>query len=220
MVDYSFEVILSKILAPALLVSGQMMLCASIAGIFFGFLLAIALFGTGKNGLYPNQQLYRILNVLVSIVRSFPFLILIVAIIPVTRFVTGSSIGWVSALLPLTIASTPFIGRMYENCFKEVSPSLIEAARSFGASNFQIIFRIVLPASLPSLVMASMLGVIHMLGLTTIAGTMGAGGVGSSALIYGYQSFNDSVMYMLVFVLFLIVFAIQITGDIIYKRLK
>jgi D-methionine transport system permease protein len=220
MIDYPIEVIWAKILLPALIASGKMMFWGSLLGGFFGFMLAIALFITGRNGLQPNKRLYQALSAIVSSIRSFPFVVLIVAIIPVTRFVTSSSIGWVSALLPLTIASTPFFGRMFENSLKEVNPSLIEAARSFGASNLQIIFRVVVPATLPSLITASVLGVIHMLGLTTIAGTMGAGGVGSSALIYGYQSFNDNVMYLLVFIMFLIVMGIQTVGDIIYKSVR
>ena len=210
MVDYPMEVVWAKILLPALVASGKMLLFGSLLGGFFGFLLAVSLFVTGQNGLRPNHRIYQMLSALVSSIRSFPFVVLIVAIIPVTRFVTSSSIGWVSALLPLTVASAPFFGRMFENSLKEVNPALIEAARSFGASNSQIIFRVVVPATLPSLISASVLGVIHMLGLSTIAGTMGAGGVGASALIYGYQSFNDTVMY-------LIVMGIQTIGDRLYK---
>ena len=217
MVDYPMEVVWAKILFPALVASGKMLLFGSLLGGFFGFLLAVSLFVTGQNGLRPNPRTYQVLSALVSSIRSFPFVVLIVAIIPVTRFVTSSSIGWVSALLPLTVASTPFFGRMFENSLKEVNPALIEAAHSFGASNFQIIFRVVVPATLPSLISASVLGVIHMLGLSTIAGTMGAGGVGASALIYGYQSFNDTVMYLLVFIMFVIVMGIQAIGDRLYK---
>lgn len=217
MVDYPMEVVWAKILLPALVASGKMLLFGSLLGGFFGFLLAVSLFVTGPNGLRPNRKIYQMLSALVSSIRSFPFVVLIVAIIPVTRFVTSSSIGWVSALLPLTVASAPFFGRMFENSLKEVNPALIEAARSFGASNSQIIFRVVVPATLPSLISASVLGVIHMLGLSTIAGTMGAGGVGASALIYGYQSFNDTVMYLLVFTMFVIVMGIQAIGDRLYK---
>ena len=217
MVDYPMEVVWAKILLPALVASGKMLLFGSLLGGFFGFLLAVSLFVTGQNGLRPNHRIYQMLSALVSSIRSFPFVVLIVAIIPVTRFVTSSSIGWVSALLPLTVASAPFLGRMFENSLKEVNPALIEAARSFGASNSQIIFRVVVPATLPSLISASVLGVIHMLGLSTIAGTMGAGGVGASALIYGYQSFNDTVMYLLVFTMFVIVMGIQTIGDRLYK---
>ena len=217
MVDYPMEVVWAKILLPALVASGKMLLLGSLLGGFFGFLLAVSLFVTGPNGLRPNRKIYQMLSALVSSIRSFPFVVLIVAIIPVTRFVTSSSIGWVSALLPLTVASAPFFGRMFENSLKEVNPALIEAARSFGASNSQIIFRVVVPATLPSLISASVLGVIHMLGLSTIAGTMGAGGVGASALIYGYQSFNDTVMYLLVFTMFVIVMGIQAIGDRLYK---
>ena len=217
MVDYPMEVVWAKILLPALVASGKMLLFGSLLGGFLGFLLAVSLFVTGQNGLRPNRRIYQMLSALVSSIRSFPFVVLIVAIIPVTRFVTSSSIGWVSALLPLTVASAPFFGRMFENSLKEVNPALIEAARSFGASNSQIIFRVVVPATLPSLISASVLGVIHMLGLSTIAGTMGAGGVGASALIYGYQSFNDTVMYLLVFTMFVIVMGIQTIGDRLYK---
>ena len=217
MVDYPMEVVWAKILLPALVASGKMLLFGSLLGGFFGFLLAVSLFVTWQNGLRPNRRIYQMLSALVSSIRSFPFVVLIVAIIPVTRFVTSSSIGWVSALLPLTVASAPFFGRMFENSLKEVNPALIEAARSFGASNSQIIFRVVVPATLPSLISASVLGVIHMLGLSTIAGTMGAGGVGASALIYGYQSFNDTVMYLLVFTMFVIVMGIQTIGDRLYK---
>ena len=217
MVDYPMEVVWAKILLPALVASGKMLLLGSLLGGFLGFLLAVSLFVTGQNGLRPNHRIYQMLSALVSSIRSFPFVVLIVAIIPVTRFVTSSSIGWVSALLPLTVASAPFFGRMFENSLKEVNPALIEAARSFGASNSQIIFRVVVPATLPSLISASVLGVIHMLGLSTIAGTMGAGGVGASALIYGYQSFNDTVMYLLVFTMFVIVMGIQAIGDRLYK---
>ena len=217
MVDYPMEVVWAKILLPALVASGKMLLFGSLLGGFFGFLLAVSLFVTGQNGLRPNHRIYQMLSALVSSIRSFPFVVLIVAIIPVTRFVTSSSIGWVSALLPLTVASAPFFGRMFENSLKEVNPALIEAARSFGASNSQIIFRVVVPATLPSLISASVLGVIHMLGLSTIAGTMGAGGVGASALIYGYQIFNDTVMYLLVFTMIVIVMGIQTIGDRLYK---
>ena len=115
MVDYPMEVVWAKILLPALVASGKMLLFGSLLGGFFGFLLAVSLFVTGQNGLRPNPRTYQVLSALVSSIRSFPFVVLIVAIIPVTRFVTSSSIGWVSALLPLTVASTPFFGRMFEN---------------------------------------------------------------------------------------------------------
>ena len=139
---------------------------------------------------------------------------------PITRVITGSSIGWVSALIPLTFASTPFMARMIENSIKEVNPALVDAAKSFGASDWQIIFGVVLAEALPSLITGSILSIIHVLNLTTVAGAIGAGGLGASALQYGYQSNNDKVMYSIIVILICMVILIQYTGDRIYKKIK
>ena len=220
MVSYSWEVIIFQIIFPSIGVTLLMVLCATVLAAFFGFCLAIALFWFGKHGLSPNERCYTTLNIVVSFVRSFPFIILAISIIPITRFITGSVIGWQAAIFPLTVAATPFMGRIFENCFKEVSEDLIDAARSFGATHFQIIFKILIPTTLPSILNGGVLSVIQILSLTTIAGTLGAGGIGASALIYGYQSFNDKVMYTLVVVMFVLVLAIQLFGDYLYKRIK
>jgi D-methionine transport system permease protein len=220
MVDYSWNVIIFQIIFPSMGVTLLMVLCATVLACLLGFCLAIALFWVGKHGLSPNEKCYATLNIVVSFIRSFPFIILAISILPITRFITGSVIGWESALFPLTVAATPFMGRIFENCFKEVSLDLIDAARSFGATNLQIVFKILIPATLPSIVNGGVLSVIQILSLTTIAGTLGAGGIGASALIYGYQSFNDKIMYTLVIVLFVLVLAIQLLGDYVYKRIK
>jgi D-methionine transport system permease protein len=212
--------IIERIIIPSLLATLRMLCFEIVIGGIMGFLLAIALYMTKEHGLKPNKTIHTILNAFISIVRSFPFVILMVSVIPLTRYITGSSIGWKAALVPLTMASVPFIARMFENSFKEVNPSLIEAAKSFGASDFQIIFKVILADVLPSLISGSILCVIQVLNLTAVAGTIGAGGLGSSALQYGYQSFNNRVMYSVVFVLMILVIGIQFGGDRIYKRLK
>lgn len=212
--------IIERIILPSLLATLRMLCVETVIGGVLGFLLAIALYMTRDNGLKPNQTIHTILNGCISIVRSFPFVILMVSVIPVTRYITGSSIGWKAALVPLTIASVPFIARMFENSFKEVNQSLIEAAKSFGASDFQIIFYVILADALPSLISGSIVCIIQILNLTAVAGTIGAGGLGASALQYGYQSFNDRVMYSVVLVLMVLVIVIQFGGDKIYKRLK
>jgi len=171
MVSYSWEVIIFKIIFPSMGVTLLMVLCAAVLSSFFGFCLSVSLFLFGKDGLSPNEKYYTALNVVVSFIRSFPFIILAISILPLTRFITGSVIGWQSAVFPLTVAATPFMGRIFENCFKEVSKDLIDAARSFGATHFQIIFKILIPAILPSMVNGGVLSVIQILGLTTIAGT-------------------------------------------------
>ncbi|WP_313076969.1 methionine ABC transporter permease [Lacrimispora sp.] len=212
--------IIERIIIPSLLATLRMLYFEIIIGGILGFLLAIALYMTREHGLNPNKTIHTILNTFISIIRSFPFVILMVSVIPLTRYITGSSIGWRAALVPLTMASVPFIARMFENSFKEVNPSLIEAAKSFGASDFQIIFKVILADVLPSLISGSILCVIQVLNLTPVAGTIGAGGLGSSALQYGYQSFNDRVMYSVVLVLMILVIGIQFGGSKIYKRLK
>ncbi|WP_368041496.1 methionine ABC transporter permease [Clostridium sp. 001] len=132
----------------------------------------------------------------------------------------GSSIGWQAAIVPLTIAATPFMARIFENSLKEVNPSLVEAAKSFGASDMQIIFKVVIVEALPSLVSGYILSVIQVLNFTAVAGTIGAGGLGASALQYGYQSNNDKVMYSIVLVLVVWVILIQVIGDFVYKKIR
>lgn len=216
--EIGIEEILTRIIAPAFLVTIKMLAVSIILAGILGMTLAVILYMTRPGGLTPNGIVYRALNILVSLVRSFPFIILMVSIIPFTRLVTGSSIGWTAAIVPMTVAGTPFMARMFENNLKEVNPSLVEAAQAFGASNSKIIFKVIFVEALPALISSSVLSVIQLLSLSAVAGTVGAGGLGAAALTYGYQSFNDTVMYSIVVVLFILVFLIQFAGDTIYKK--
>jgi len=146
-------------------------------------------------------------------------LILIVAISPITRMVVGTTIGEKAAILPLTLAATPFIARLIEGSFKEVDKQLIEAARSFGASDMQIIFRVMVKESIPSLISITTLTAITYLAASTMAGAVGAGGLGAVALNYGYQSFNNTILYTSVFILFIMVQIIQGIGTWLYKKI-
>lgn len=210
--------ILTRIIIPSFLVTIKMLAVSIVLAGIFGMILAVILYMTRPEGLTPNSIVYKLLNTLVSLIRSFPFIILMVSIIPFTRLVTGSSIGWTAAIVPMTVAGTPFMARMFENNLKEVNPALVEAAQAFGASNSQIIFRVIFVESLPALISSSVLAIIQLLSLSAVAGTVGAGGLGAAALTYGYQSFNDTVMYSIVAVLFVLVFLIQFIGDSIYKK--
>jgi predicted ABC-type metal ion transport system, permease component len=218
--EITWSEIIERIILPSIFNTFYMLFFCFIFSAILGLAVAIALFISRENGLRPNKIVFNILNGGISILRSFPFMILMVCIIPLTRVITGSSIGWVSALVPLTVACTPFMARMFENAIKEVNPALIDAAKSFGISNMQIIFKVVLVDALPSLITGSILSIIHVLNLTTVAGAIGAGGLGASALQYGYQSNNDQVMYAIVLVLICIVVSIQFIGDKIYKKIK
>lgn len=210
--------ILTRIIIPSFLVTIKMLAVSIVLAGIFGMILAVILYMTRPGGLTPNGVIYKLLNTLVSLIRSFPFIILMVSIIPFTRLVTGSSIGWTAAIVPMTVAGTPFMARMFENNLKEVNPALVEAAQAFGASNSQIIFRVIFVEALPALISSSILAIIQLLSLSAVAGTVGAGGLGAAALTYGYQSFNDTVMYSIVAVLFVLVFLIQFIGDSIYKK--
>lgn len=185
-----------------------------------GFLLAILLTVSHKDGLRPNRYLYHALDTTINIVRSFPFIILIVAIIPLTRAIVGTSIGEKAAIVPLTIAGAPFIARLVEGSLREVDKELIQAAKSFGASNFQIIFRIMIPEAVPSIISGITLAIVAILGCTAMAGAVGAGGLGAVAITYGYANFDNTIMYGTVFFLIILVQVIQSAGNYLYKVLK
>ena len=218
--DIPWSEIIGRIILPAIINTLQMMFFCFIFSAVLGFIIAVSLYITREDGLRPNKIIFNILNGSISILRSFPFMILMVIIIPLTRIITGSSIGWTAALVPLTFASMPFMARTIENSIKEVNPALIDAAKSVGASDMQIIFKVVIVEALPSLVTGFTLSAIHLLNFTTVAGAIGAGGLGASALQYGYQSNNDNVMYSIIVILVCMVILIQFIGDYIYKKIK
>jgi D-methionine transport system permease protein len=219
MIDKILETLVN-IIGPATLETIYMTAASMIFGSIIGFGIAIVLLITGANGMRPNKIIYSIVDFLVNMFRSFPFIILIVAIIPVTRLIAGTSIGTKAAIVPLTIAMAPFIARIFENAFQEVSKEVIEAGRSFGMTNWQVIFHIIMVESVPAVVSGLVLATITAMGGTAMAGAVGAKGLGAVALMYGYQSYNDMVMYMTVIVLIIIVQFIQSFGNWIYKRIK
>lgn len=218
--NFTFNDIIAKLVIPAFAATVRMVLIAGILATFFGFIIGIVLVVTEKDGLYENVFVNRVLDIIVNIIRSFPFIILIVSIIPLTRLIVGTSIGEAAAIVPLTIAASPFIGRIIQNALKEVDPSLIEAAQSFGASRPQIVFRIMFKESVPAIVSGLILAIINLLGATAMAGAVGAGGLGAVALTYGYQNFNQEVMYTICIILVIMVAFIQYFGEWIYRRLK
>lgn len=189
---------------------------------FFGFVLGlpigIILFLTQKGQLLENQYYNRILSVLVNIFRSIPFIILIVWLIPFTRSITGTSIGMNAALVPLSIGAAPFIARLVENSLLEVPKGLIETARALGASPLQIIKKVLLPESLPSLINNASITLITLVGYSAMGGAVGAGGLGQIGYQYGYVGYNAFIMNSVLILLILLVFAIQFTGDRLSKK--
>jgi D-methionine transport system permease protein len=218
--NYTFLQIFEMIIVPAFIATMKMLVISAIISTILGFFLGVILTITEKGGLCENKILNRILDFVVNTIRSFPFIILMISIIPFTRLIVGSSIGEQAAIVPLTVAVTPFMGRIFQNSFKEVDPALVEAAQSFGASKIQIVFKVILKESIPSIISGLCLAIINLLGATAMAGAVGAGGLGSVALTYGYQNFNQKIMYTICAMLVILVAMIQYFGDWIYKKLK
>ena len=218
--NYTLGQIFHMLILPSLAVTVKMVLISGLLASILGTLLGVALVVTAKDGLSPHPVINRVLDIIVNVIRSFPFISLLISIIPFTRLIAGTSIGWEAAIVPLTVACTPFMGRVIQNALQEVDPALIEAARSFGASKTQIVFRVMLVEAVPAIISGLCLGLINLIGCTAMAGTVGAGGLGATALTYGYQNFNDRIMYTICLVLVILVAIVQYTGDYLYRRLK
>jgi D-methionine transport system permease protein len=208
-----------RLIVPAIGDTLAMLAATMVLATVLGFVISVVLVITRKGGLRPNRWVYGVLNFLVNFIRSFPIMILIVALLPLTRVVMGTTMGVQGAVFPLTVAATPFMARIFENAMVEVDPQLIEAARSFGASNVQIIFFVLLKEAVPSIVSGTTLATVTYLSATTIAGAIGAGGLGSIAMNYGYHRFDDVILYTGVVILCILVQLIQLIGGWIYKRL-
>ena len=193
---------------------------ATLLAYVIGLPVGVLLITSAKKGIRPNAPLNTVLGWIVNIVRSVPFIILLVAIIPLTRLIVGTSLGVPGAIVPLVITAAPFVARVVEQSLAEVDGSLVEAAQSFGASNLQIVFKVLLFESLPSLVRGAALTFITLFGFSAMAGTVGAGGLGDIAIRYGYQRFLPEIMLAVVLVLIFFVQAVQSLGDWAVRKLS
>lgn len=204
-------------LLPLLLQSTGQTLLMTFFSTFFallvGFPLGVLLNITGKFGIAPKPVFNQILSRIVDVLRSFPFVILMIALIPFTRFILGSAIGTAATIIPLSIAAMPFIARLTESSLSEVDQGMVQAARAMGSTNWQIIYKVLIPEAFPSLVSGITLTIITLIGYTAMAGTLGGGGLGDLAYRYGYQRFMTSVMVGAVIVIILIVALIQFAGS-------
>ena len=184
-----------------------------IIGSIVGFFIAIVLWLTRKGGLKENPLLYTILNGFINIIRSTPFIILLVCVMPFTKIIVGTRIGTRAAIVPLVIYTAPFLARLLETSLLEVGGGIIEAAQSMGATTFQIIVHFVLPEAFSSVILALTTGTIALIGATAMAGYIGGGGIGNIALTYCYQTFNFPLMFATVFILIAFVWIIQSLGN-------
>ncbi len=194
-----------------------MIFYSTIGSIILGFIPAIILVITKEDGLNPNKKVYKVLDFIINILRSLPFVILLAALIPLTRIVVGSAIGTKATIFPLIIASSPFVARIIESSLNEVDNGIIEAAKSFGASTYQIIFKVLLKEAIPSLILGITLSIINILGYSAMAGVVGGGGIGNLAIAYGLQRNNSLILIYSIISLIIIVQIIQTIGNIFYK---
>lgn len=208
--------ILSKALGETLI----MVFFSTVFAVIIGFLIAIILTVTSPGGLKENKIVYKILDLIINILRGFPFVILIVFIIPFTKIVAGTFIGIRGAIVPLTIGAAPFVARVIEASLKEVDQGVIEAARAFGASNMQIIFKVMIKEAVPSIISGLTLIIISIIGYSAMAGTVGAGGLGAVAYNYGYIRYETDIMGSTVIILIILVQGLQSLGNYIYKKLS
>lgn len=195
----------------------HMVFFAMLFGTIWGFIQAIILLVTRPNGILPNKVIYHVLNPLVNALRSLPFIILLIAVIPLTKALVGTSIGTWAAIVPLTIYVGPYIGRLIETSLLEVNDGIIESAQAMGASPLQIIFKFIVPEARSSLILNLTTATISLIGATAMAGAVGAGGIGDLAISYGYQRFDTSVVILTVIVLLIIVQLVQSLGDWLSK---
>ncbi len=197
-----------------------MVFYSTLFSVLLGFIPAIILTVTAKDGLKPNKIIYGILDVLVNVFRSFPFIILMVIVIPVTRAIAGKAIGTRAAVVPLTISAIPFVARIMESALRSIDRGVIEAARSFGASNAAIVRRVIIKEAVPSILSGITLTIINLVGYSAMGGAIGAGGLGDVAIRYGYQQYDMGALFVTSVILIVFVQFIQLLGNRIYERIR
>jgi len=198
----------------------EMVIISSIIAVLIGLPLGIVIFITQKGQLLSKPNLHRVLAVVVNAMRSIPFIILMVAIIPLTRFVVGTSIGTGAAIVPLSLCAIPFFARLAETALNEVDSGLVEASLAMGASPLQIIGKVLIPEALPNLVRSITLMAVTLVGYSAMAGVIGGGGLGDLAIRYGYERFEVGIMIITVIILIGLVQLMQYTGDWIAERIS
>lgn len=190
-----------------------MVFVSLVVGSFLAMLLAVILVLTNDNGILKNKPVYMVLNTIINIIRSIPFIILMVFIMPLTKAVVGTRIGTTAALIPLIVFITPYLTRLFENSILDVNKGIVEAAQAMGASYYEIVRYFLLPEAKGSLILSITTGTIGLIGATAMAGAIGAGGVGDLALTYGYERMNTPLMLFTVVVLIIFVQIIQTVGN-------
>ncbi len=211
---------MTDILMTALKQTVYMVFWSTLFSVIIGFIPGVILTLTAPDGLKPNKAVYETLSFIVNVFRSFPFIILLVILIPFTRMIVGKAIGTTASIVPLTISAIPFIARIFETSLRETNPGVIEAARSFGASDIQILFHVYVKESIPRMLNGVVLLIISLIGYSAMAGTVGGGGIGDIAIRFGYQQYKTDYLVVCSVLLIIFVQLIQMIGNHLYKKLS
>ena len=213
-----FDAQLVEMLWEGVLDTLYMTIVSTILSYVFGMVMGVLLVICRKDGIAPRPVFYAVLDMVVNLTRSFPFLILLIAVIPFTRFLVGTTIGNNATVVPLVIAAAPFVARLIEASLLEVDAGVVEAAQSMGASTWQIITKVLLPEALPSLLNGSAVAAITILGYSAMSGAVGGGGLGKLAIMYGYNRYQTDIMFATIILLIVIVQLFQMLGNWATKR--
>lgn len=200
----------------------SMVFFSTLFSLMLGLPLGVLLFVTGEEeqgGIIPLPLLNSILGRVVNVLRSFPFIILMILLFPLSRLLIGTSIGTAATIVPLSIAAAPFVARVIETALKEVDPGVVQAARAMGSTNFQIVRKVLIPEAMPSLISGVALTIISLIGYSAMAGAIGGGGLGDLAIRYGYQRFRGDIMLVAVIIILVLVEIVQIIGNRLSARL-
>jgi D-methionine transport system permease protein len=208
------------LLFKATLETVYMVVSSGVVAALVGLPWGILLYTSRKNHILAHPLVYQVLAAIANVTRSIPFIILMIAVIPVTRVLTGSSIGTNAAIVPLSLCAMPFIARVVENALLEVNAGLIEAAIAMGANAWQVICKVLIPEALPGIINGLTLTMVSLIGYSAMAGAVGGGGLGDLAIRYGYQRFDTSVMFVTVVMIVILVQAMQLAGDRLVKWYK
>jgi D-methionine transport system permease protein len=196
-----------------------MTIISTLIGYVIGLPWGIGLTVTNKDGIHPNTVVFRIFDILANIMRSIPFLIMLIVVIPITQVIVGKTYGPTAMIVPLTISAAPLIARMVESSLNEVDKGVIEAAQSMGSSNFQIVWKVMLSEAKVSLISGATITIATILGYSAMAGTLGGGGLGDIAIRYGYYRWQGNILITTVILLILLVQLFQVIGTVIGNRL-
>ncbi|SNT49727.1 methionine ABC transporter permease [Streptosporangium subroseum] len=210
---------MAPLLVESTLQTAQMILLSTLFTVLIGLPLGVALVVTDRGGLFPSPTLNRVLGVIVNIGRSLPFIVLMIAVIPLTRLIVGTTIGTIASVVPLTLGAAPFFARLVETALREVGRDKVQAAQAMGASRTTIVNKVLLPEAMAGLVAGLTVTVVALISYSAMAGAIGGGGLGDLAIRYGYQRFETTLMVITVIVLIAIVQLVQTLGDVVARRL-